>query len=105
MTWLGVGNVEGILLRAAPRTGAAERLAPRAGIVGHQVPPLEAAGLAVEPGDTLVFATDGVGGGLAEALIAGGPRRLTAERIVAEHGTATDDALVVVARYRGGSER
>lgn len=104
MSWLGVGSVDGVLLRAEPAGGAPlERLVLRAGVVGGQLPPLGAAVVVrVARGDTLILATDGVRDGFAEHLEPRGMGGPTAERILKEHAKGTDDALVVVARYLGG---
>src|SRR6266545_6291365 len=55
MTWLGIGNVEGLLHHAhwAERSARAS-LVTRGGIVGSELPAVQAAVLPVEPGDTLV---------------------------------------------------
>lgn len=102
MTWLGVGNVEGLLVRAAPDGHLRkESLVIRGGVVGQHLPALQEEVVPVRRGDTLVFATDGVRAGFADALAAGeAPQRL-ADRILAQHGTGADDALVLVARYAG----
>lgn len=107
LTWLGVGNVEGALLREkAEKPGRGEEAAPehesvllRAGVVGYQLPPLRASVVPIMPGDTLIFATDGIKGGFAEGLVVDGSPQRIAERILAQHAKATDDALVLVARY------
>jgi hypothetical protein len=99
LTWLGVGNVEGRLVRGA---GRAEDVMLRGGVAGDLLPPLTPATLAVARGDVLAFATDGIDGRFADALdVSGTPQRI-ADRILAEHGKAVDDALVVVARFLGG---
>jgi hypothetical protein len=101
MTWLGVGNVEGLLVRADPAAKPkSESLVLRPGVVGRKLPPLVGAVLAVEAGDTLVFTTDGVSQGFAKLIARGAPPKRTADLILARHGKRTDDALVVVARYR-----
>jgi phosphoserine phosphatase RsbX len=102
MTWLGVGNVEGVLLRAdTSRNPRRETLLLRGGVVGAQLPSLSASIVPITPGDTLVFATDGIRSGFAEGLILGDPPQRNADRILARHGMGTDDALVLVARYVG----
>jgi len=101
MTWLGVGNVDGVLLRGDPRAGGPARLLVRGGVVGRRLPALDAAQLRVERGDVLVLATDGVESGFAEALGLTGSTRNIADGILARYGKATDDALVMVARYLG----
>jgi len=102
MTWLGVGNVEGVLLyaNAGGRQGR-ERLVTRGGIVGSELPPLRAEVLAVAPGDTLILATDGIQSGFADDLAVDAPPQQLADQILARSGKTTDDALVMVARYVG----
>jgi hypothetical protein len=99
MTWVGVGNVEAILLRAAP--GGRESLATRGGVVGYQLPPLRSAVLPVREGDTLVLATDGIRSGFVAELAPGPAPEALAQAILAGHARGSDDALVVVARYLG----
>ena len=102
MTWLGVGNVEGVLHQAnwSERSGRAS-LVTRGGIVGGEIPSVQAAVIPVAPGDTLVFATDGISQDfLADVSAKEEPQRL-ADHLLARHGKGTDDALVLVARYLG----
>lgn len=56
--------------------------------------------LRVEPGDTLVLATDGIRQDFSSALSAVEPPGKLAERVLAEYAKGHDDALVVVARFR-----
>ncbi|HEY2956560.1 MAG TPA: SpoIIE family protein phosphatase [Candidatus Eisenbacteria bacterium] len=104
LTWLGVGNVAGMLVRldptASPRT---ESLLCARGVVGRQMPIPRAEILSVAHGDTLVLATDGVRPQFASDLSTLGTPQAVADRILAAHATGADDALVVVARYRGGA--
>jgi phosphoserine phosphatase RsbX len=99
MTWLGVGNVQGVLMRADAKNGnPKETLLLRAGVVGSRLPPLQATVLPVANGDTLFFVTDGVSSDFSENLsILGNPQRV-AERILERYRTGIDDALVLVAR-------
>ncbi len=102
MTWVGVGTVEGVLLRAhATVSPRRESLLLRGGVVGVHVPALAASIIPVVRGDTLILASDGVRTDFAERLLPGGPAQQLADRIVADSGTRTDDTLVVVARYLG----
>lgn len=104
LTWVGVGNVEAVLLRAA--AGAAPRresMTPRAGIVGYQLPPLRPAALPVGPGDTLVMVTDGLRSGFVAALDGALAPQELADALLAGYARGSDDALAVVARYRGGA--
>ncbi len=102
MTWLGVGNVQGVLLRGDAKKGSPqETLLLRAGVVGSRLPPLQAAVLPIAKGDTLFLVTDGISGDFAENLsVLGNPQR-TADRILERYRLGNDDALVLVARLAG----
>jgi negative regulator of sigma-B (phosphoserine phosphatase) len=78
ITWLGVGNVQGVLLRRGQE---------------------HAAVLPVSIGDTLILATDGISSDFTRKLARNHSPQKAAESILARHGKATDDALVLVARY------
>jgi negative regulator of sigma-B (phosphoserine phosphatase) len=100
VTWLGVGNVEGVLLRRSFTRGVAEvPLLLRAGVVGFQLPLLDVEVVPVSVGDTLIFATDGIHTDFARGLARNCPPQKAAEKILARHARVTDDALVLVARY------
>jgi phosphoserine phosphatase RsbX len=100
LTWLGVGNVEGLILRADPRAGLAdESLLLRPGVAGARLPDLQPSVVTVRPRDILIFATDGVRGDFARGLRREeAPQRL-ADQILARCAKGTDDALVLVARF------
>ncbi len=102
MTWLGVGNVQGVLMRAgAPKGSVQEVLLLRGGVVGSQLPVLQTAVLPIAKGDTLVFVTDGIRGEFVEGLsVLESPQR-AADRILKQHGRGNDDALVLVVRIIG----
>jgi phosphoserine phosphatase RsbX len=102
LTWLGVGNVEGLLLRSNPRPGMTDRaLLLRGGVVGGRLPDLQPSDLTLENGDTLVFATDGIRSDFVLAIRRNDEPGSIAEAILARHRKETDDALVLVARFRG----
>jgi negative regulator of sigma-B (phosphoserine phosphatase) len=102
MTWLGVGNVQGVLVRTNSEKGNVhEVLLLRAGVVGSQLPPLQAAVLPIVQGDTLFFATDGIRDNFAESLSARENPQRAADRILKEYGSGNDDALVLVSRLTG----
>ena len=104
MSWAGVGNVEGLLLRADPTAEPArEAIVLRAGVVGYQLPHVSSAVLQVAPGDTLIFATDGIRVEFTEGLLPGGPLQPFADRLLARYRKETDDALVLVVEYLGGA--
>jgi serine/threonine protein phosphatase PrpC len=98
-SWIGVGNVHGLFM-SNNGSPARETLLLRGGVVGHQLPRLQASMLPLEPGDTLILNTDGVRNSYSDgASLAGSPREL-AERILMHHSTGTDEATVLVARYK-----
>jgi hypothetical protein len=102
MTWLGVGNVQGVLMRAGAQKGSVgEVLLLRGGVVGSQLPALQAAVLPIRRGDTLVFVTDGVRGEFVEGLSALESPQRAADKILKRHGRGDDDALVLVVRLTG----
>jgi phosphoserine phosphatase RsbX len=100
LTWLGVGNVEGLLVRSdVLAKPARDTVLQRGGVVGYQLPPLQASVLAVGPGDTLIFATDGVRSRFADGLDLDRPPQQIADAVLAAHAKPSDDALVLVARF------
>jgi negative regulator of sigma-B (phosphoserine phosphatase) len=102
VTWVGVGNVAGDILRKRPTQGYADRaLVTRAGVVGFQLPPLRAETLPILPGDMLIFATDGIRGGFSVGLVRDNSPQEIAQSILARFAKGSDDAHVVVARYVG----
>jgi serine phosphatase RsbU (regulator of sigma subunit) len=104
MAWMGVGNVAGVLIRAGVSpVPQRETILLRGGVVGLNLPQLYATEMAVSAGDTLVFATDGISRSFADDLSVQDSPQRTAEEIGSRYGMGTDDALVVVARYRGRS--
>jgi len=102
MTWLGVGNVQGVLMRAdAKKGGMQESLLLRAGVVGSQLPALQATVLPIVQGDTLFFATDGVRSDFSVTLSPRENPQRAADRILEQYRSGNDDALVLVARITG----
>lgn len=102
MAWLGVGNVNGVVVRAGvlpqPRR---DSLLVRGGLVGDRLPELELTAIALAGGDLLIMATDGIASGFGEALSGKLEPQQLAERIERGYARTTDDSLVLVARYAG----
>jgi negative regulator of sigma-B (phosphoserine phosphatase) len=102
MTWLGVGNVQGVLMHSDARKGnGQESLLLRGGVVGSQLPALQATVLPIARGDTLFFATDGVRSDFSATLSARENPQRAADRILEQYRTGNDDALVLVTRLTG----
>ena len=104
LTWLGVGNVEGVLVqRDAYGTVTHEVLPLRGGVVGDRLPPLLASIVPVSRGDTLIFATDGIRPNFTDGLRPESVQA-TASTLLKNFARGTDDALVLVARYSGSAK-
>jgi phosphoserine phosphatase RsbX len=104
MTWLGVGDVEGRLLRAPGSGGArTQSLLVRGGVVGSHLPPLAAEVVPIRRGDTLILATDGVRSGFLDGSLPYQEPQVLADLVLTRWGTRTDDALVLVVRYLGAA--
>jgi hypothetical protein len=79
MTWLGVGNVEGVVLRADKHAiPARENIQLFPGVVGYQLPSVRSVVTPLSPDDP----------------------QLIARGICRKHCKGTDDGLVLVARVR-----
>jgi len=104
LTWIGVGDVRAVLQRAEP-TGPAkvEALFTHNGVVGRSLPPLRPVMRSLLVGDTVIVATDGLRGGFAPEPRGNEPPDRMASDLLERYAVATDDALVLVARYRGGA--
>jgi negative regulator of sigma-B (phosphoserine phosphatase) len=104
MTWLGVGNVEGRLLRAPVSGGPPpDALLVRGGVVGAHLPPLGARIVRIRRGDMLIIATDGIRSEFLDALLPYQEPQALADHVLARWGTQADDALVLVVRYLGAA--
>jgi phosphoserine phosphatase RsbX len=102
MTWLGVGNVEGLLFKMGiTHAQQRESLLLRGGVVGYEMPSLREAALPIRSGDTLVLVSDGVGSGFMARSPVGCDLQQYADEILSQWGKSSDDALVLAVRYLG----
>jgi phosphoserine phosphatase RsbX len=102
MDWTGVGNVEARFVRAGAGVDARhDSPVVLGGVVGYNLPQVRMGTLALEPGDAVVMATDGVAADFSMSLESGVPAQQLAERVLEKHGKGTDDALAAVVRYLG----
>src|SRR5665213_3191116 len=86
LTWVGVGNVEGLLFNPvafSPLVWQSEALVARGGVVGYELPTLRPATLPFKPGSFLVFATDGVKPGFAAEMRTGRRAQQGSDHILA----------------------
>jgi negative regulator of sigma-B (phosphoserine phosphatase) len=104
LTWLGVGNVEGVILYRGADSGRprASLVAP-GGILGSALPRLQTQVYPFAPGTTLVFASDGIRSGFSDQLLIDASAQQIADQILARYAKDTDDALVLVVRYGAAS--
>lgn len=99
LTWLAVGNVEGVLART---DGRRSYVVQRGGVVGSRLPALHVATEDVDAGDVLLLATDGIAprfAGAVEAATLPGSAQAIAGEVHREFATGGDDALVLAARF------
>jgi negative regulator of sigma-B (phosphoserine phosphatase) len=102
MAWTGVGNVEARFVRAGD-SGDARHASPvvLGGVVGYNLPRVRMGTIPLEPGDAVVFATDGVAADYSVSLESGVSAQELADRVLERHGKGSDDALAAVVRYLG----
>lgn|SRR5574341_104552 len=105
LSWLGIGNVEGRLIRSRQAdTLFMDTLLPWGGVVGHDITStLVASTLPIRPGNLIVLATDGIHHDFTNGLYPGKSTQQIADDILTHYHRGTDDALVLVARYQGGA--
>ena len=102
ITWLGVGNVEGLLLRRnSPGNPGQEPMLVRPGLVGYRLPPLQALITPISAGDLLILTTDGIRAEFGHSVPHEGPPDRIAEYICSHFRRGEDDALVLALRYLG----
>jgi negative regulator of sigma-B (phosphoserine phosphatase) len=102
LTWCGIGDVEGVLLRERPAEGRPPEVAPtRAGVVGDWMARVKAREVPLFPRDLIVLASDGIRSGFTQSVYRERTPQEIANRIFERHARTSDDALVLVARYLG----
>jgi len=102
LSWCGVGNVEGYLFRKNSESNR-ESLLLRNGTLGTDFPPPRFADLPLRFGDTLIFVTDGISTDFYRQVNLQDSCQDIADSILSKSNKGTDDALVLVVRYLGGS--
>ena len=101
MTWISVGNVEGVLARL--ELGMVQDLAHivlRGGVVGYQLPQLQASVIPVTSGDTMILATDGIRPEFYDDLHLNDSPEGIARYIGQRFRKSSDDSLALVIRYQ-----
>lgn len=104
VSWLGVGNVEGAVLRqGGHQAGDARSFVVRGGVVGYQLPRLQVSHVQIAVGDWLVMGTDGLSAGFVHYFSPYATPQVAADTLLTACAKINDDALVVAARYCGAS--
>lgn len=103
--WLGVGNIDSIVLTAGPTGPQVSATALQSGgIVGYRLPStLQPQTVPVRPGDLLLMSTDGVEAEPGQGVDLAKSTADIAQELLSRHAKDTDDALVLAARVRGVS--
>lgn len=102
MTWLGVGNVEGVIVRINSGTVRhTTSLLVQSGVVGDRLPELQTSVFPLADDTTLIMATDGVRRDFADAPLAVLEPQRFAQRILDMYARRDDDATVLVFRCNG----
>jgi len=101
ITWAGVGNVEGLLIRRIGSGVRQDSLLLGSGVIGDRLPPVRASTITISSGDAVILSTDGIRTGFDERVSLGSAPQQMANAILASHRRHDDDALVLVARYVG----
>ncbi len=102
MTWMGIGNVRGVLLKEDMDTNPdaeREEVPLRGGVVGYRLPSLRPGAISLERGDTLILATDGIRSSFAQGLDLNKNPQELADDIFERYSKERDDSLVLVTRW------
>lgn len=104
LSWLSVGNVEGILMcRNEQSSHEFKQLILRSGVVGYKLPKLNISVEKVSPGDILFFTTDGVLSEYVESLNYNRPMRETVKYTAKNYFKDSDDSLILAVRFKSSS--
>ncbi len=100
LTWTGIGNVEGRLVRAGRERGdSLDSPTLFGGVLGWSLPAVRLVRTTLSPGDCVVMATDGVAADFGSSLVPGASAEEQARRVLGSHARGSDDALVVAVRW------
>jgi len=104
LSWLAVGNVDGLVLRRGLVRGPTlDAVLQRGGVVGYRLPGLKVSAVALAPNDLIVLATDGIRSGFVNSLDPTLGVQELADQICSRFARGSDDALALVVRYLGGA--
>lgn len=102
ISWMGVGNVEGVLIANGNQDYLhKERIVLRGGIVGYSLPQLKANMAQISKGAVIILTTDGVRSNYLEVVDAGDEPEEIVRKIALGYFKQTDDALALAVKYEG----
>lgn len=101
LSFCGIGNVDGLLLRARGAELQRQALPSRGGVVGSHMPSPRVETFALVVGDVVLLTTDGIRQGYAAELDLSADTAALATTICERYARPTDDALVVALRWLG----
>lgn len=100
LTWLGVGNIGGVLLRADSGSRPARiTLVPSAGFIGAEPAHPTTRSVPLALGDTVCLYSDGIKDAFADSVVLTNSPQEIADSVIGRHMKGNDDALILVARY------
>jgi hypothetical protein len=105
LSWIGVGNVEGIVRHLDPAASPTDYVTMRGGIVGYRLPELQPSCLRLLDGDILALATDGIGVDFVRAVSPVHPPGALAGHILNHYAKPIDDALILIAHWQDNPAR
>ncbi|HEX6983546.1 MAG TPA: SpoIIE family protein phosphatase [Balneolaceae bacterium] len=100
LSWLSVGNIEGVLVKNSRNGQQFKELVLRSGVVGYTLPSLQVSVEKISAGDVLFFATDGVMNEFIEGLNYNTPMKKTVKYAAKNYFKKTDDSLILAARLK-----
>ncbi len=103
LSWVGVGNVEGVVYHLEGKQSTTEYVTMRGGIVGYRLPELQSSYLRLQDGDIIALATDGILGEFVSSISPVHPPEVLANYILDHYAKPIDDALVLIVRWQSSS--
>ena len=100
LSWIGVGNVEGVVCHQSSAAVRDEYVTLRGGVVGYRLPELHLSHLRLMEGDILALATDGIASDFVKIISVLHAPEVLASRILNSYAKPIDDALVLIARWQ-----
>jgi phosphoserine phosphatase RsbX len=103
LTWLAIGDVEGVVVPDPDGDGQIRSLPQHRGIAGFTLPPLNPEAFELRVGDLLLMATDGIRPDGLRRRVGRSNIQWLANDILVRSARENDDALVLVVTYGGPS--